>query len=139
MATTVRITNIKRHTDRLHRLRANKPALTAALLGVANRIARTAQESIIDGGIPSPNHIPSAPGEPPNADTHQLDLSIAARGINNNPPTVVVEAKAPYAAALEFGTSNIAARPYMRPATEFHRDDMRQAVQGSVRAQVRGK
>jgi len=35
--------------------------------------------------------------------------------------TVNVIANAPYAAALEFGTRQIAARPFLRPAMQKHR------------------
>lgn len=80
-------------------------------------------------------HRASAPGEPPASDTGRLVNSIrtdydfgSLRG--------TVEASTDYAAYLEFGTSRMAARPYMRPALARRakqiEDDMAQAVRAAV-------
>lgn len=95
-----------------------------------------AQESIRAGAISGPGHIPSLPGEPPNADTHNLDMSIDTR-ISPTRKSVIVFARARYAAALEMGTSKIEPRPYLRPALQRNRNrlvsGMVQAVQDTVR------
>lgn len=62
-------------------------------------------------------HTASAAGEYPANDTGYL-----ASNIHINPSTTGlsgnVESKASYSAALEFGTSKMAARPFMQPSAE---------------------
>lgn len=90
-------------------------AVDRALYAGGQLIENEAERSIIDGAISGPGHIPSAPGEPPNADTHVLDTSIHTTKEGRG--RVNVTSNAPYSAALEFGASRVAARPYMRPST----------------------
>jgi HK97 gp10 family phage protein len=52
--------------------------------------------------------------------------------------TVEVSANAPYAAALEFGTSKMAERPYMRPAVARKRKEAIALVRKAVRDVVVG-
>jgi len=74
-------------------------------------------------------HQASAAGEAPATDTGFLVGSITFKKPDVNEATgeVVgrVIASAPYAAHLEFGTSNIAPRPYMQPALEQNRSKIR--------------
>lgn len=69
-------------------------------------------------------HQASAPGEYPATDTGELINSItvkfASKGLRG-----VVESNAPHAAHLEFGTRNMAPRPFLQPATEFARPKIR--------------
>jgi len=69
---------------------------------------------------PNPGGVnPSAPGEPPKLVTGQLRNSIDYRvDTSANSVTVTVQAAAPYAGYLEFGTVKMAARPFLRPAFE---------------------
>lgn len=104
------------HRKRLRRLRgpAMVRAVTAEVYGAAQDIAIDAALSITRGATSGKNHVPSAPGTPPNADTHVLSNSIQANVIG--PLKAEVSADAPYAAAQEFGSGNLPERPYMRPA-----------------------
>ncbi len=95
----------------------------------ANLVKNTAVESIVRGAKtgatvkrynPERTHTASAPGEPPASDTGFLANSIIAevqssRGITNE-VIGMVRAQSPYAAHLEFGTQNMAARPFLQPA-----------------------
>jgi len=68
------------------------------------------------------NHQASAPGQPPATDKGQLVRSITMSVEGTEGEVVgVIRASAPYAAMLEFGTSNIAPRPYMQPGLESQR------------------
>lgn len=89
----------------------------------AEMIRAEAHRSISAGSVSGKGHVPSAPGEPPNRDTGVLQAHI----VTTRPDalTAAVESRATYAAALEFGTSKMAARPYVRPA----RDKMAPRVQ----------
>lgn len=91
------------------------------LVDGAELVRADAQKSIREGSISGPGHIPSKPGDPPNADTHRLDLSIDIE-VNPSRKSVSVISRAPYSAYLEFGTSRMAERPFMRPALRRNRN-----------------
>lgn len=86
-----------------------------AVYAAADTIATEAAQSIVRGSISGAGHVPSAPGDPPNADTRQLDTSIVTQPDRPRMAARAI-AQAPYAAALEYGTVKMAARPFMRPA-----------------------
>lgn len=90
--------------------------VTQALFKAAKDIADDAALSITAGATSGKGHVPSAPGEPPNADTHVLSNNI--EGVSTGPLAAEVTSNAPYAAAQEFGdeSRNLPERPYMRPA-----------------------
>lgn len=68
-------------------------------------------------------HQASAPGEPPAEDTGALRASIEAR-VNISGGNVIGEIgtrSVPYAAELEFGTSRVEPRPFLRPTVNEQR------------------
>lgn len=85
-----------------------------ALFVGGEMIKAEAQHSITLGAVSGKNHVPSAPGEPPNEDTGTLRRNITVTQVG--PLHVRVASNAPYSAHLEFGTSKMAARPFMGPA-----------------------
>lgn len=87
-----------------------------ALYAAGQIVENEAALSITNGAASGKGHVASKPGEPPNADTHVLDRSIETT--QRGPMLVEVSANAPYASALEFGTSRMSERPYMRPARD---------------------
>lgn len=112
------------HIRRLMQLRSGAARVANAVVYEgADMIRAEAHRLISTGSTSGKNHVPSEPGEPPNRDTGHLQAHIEA----SNPKPLVgrVTSSAGYAAALEFGTSKMAARPYMRVA----RDSKREAVQ----------
>lgn len=126
------------HRNRLRRMRAqymNDPIIRA-LYDAGEAVRKDAQDSIIDGAVSGPGHVPSAPGTPPNADTHNLDKSIDVR-MNKGRKTVTVVARAHYAAAQEFGTSRLPERPFMRPALQRNRNRAVLGAANAVRSVVR--
>lgn len=118
------------HRNRLRRLANIKTESLRELYAAAEVVREDAKQSIRAGAVSGPGHIPSRPGEPPNADTHELDLSLDSI-LNEGRRSVSVVSRAPYAAFLEFGTSRMAARPYLRPALLRNRN---RVVLGQVRA-----
>lgn len=127
----------KRHQDRLRRMAQRTPQQVArALYQAGELIEQDWENSITAGSVSGANHVPSAPGQPPNADTHFLDSNIETR--IGGPGLVVVESLAPYSAALEFGTSKMAARPAARPAAERNRRKVAEMVGEAVNITVRG-
>lgn len=75
-------------------------------------------------------HVASKPGSPPNQDRGTLTRNI--RVTMNDDLTADVSSNAPYSAALEFGTSNMAARPFMTPAVEGQRAKHKERLQKAI-------
>lgn len=127
----------KSHSDRLKRMAQRTPRQVAAALYEAGQLIELdAERSITAGSVSGANHVPSAPGQPPNADTRFLDSNIETE--IGGPGLVTVTSKAPYSAALEYGTSRMAARPFMRPATERNRRKVVEMVGDAVNITIRG-
>lgn len=129
---------VKIHLKRVSQLRSPKlrKAIAAGLFVGGDIIRVHAQQSIIEGGLPGKLHIPSAPGQPPNADTHTLDRSIVTRAFADQ-LIVIVAATAGYALFLELGTKNMAARPFMRPATKAKQKEVVKEVAKQIRRVLR--
>lgn len=127
-----RLRGVDKHLGRLRKMRgpAAVRGVTRALFAVAQDIVVDAGQSITAGAVSGKNHVPSAPGEPPNADTHVLDRSGEAVVIR--PLKAEASFNAPYAAAQEFGTSTLPERPYMRPAAAKNRPNALRKVSAAV-------
>lgn len=115
----------KEHVQRLGKLSGPEvvKAASKVLYVGADMIRAEAFRSISAGSVSGKGHVPSKPGEPPNRDTGVLQANIEAQLVE--PLVAEVSSNAPYAAALEFGSSKVAARPSMRPA----RDKMAPTIQ----------
>jgi HK97 gp10 family phage protein len=123
----------KSHSDRLKRM-ANDTAgeVLRRLYMAGQMIELDAERSITAGSVSGKGHVASSPGQPPNRDTGQLDGSIETEIRAQNPPTVAVVARDPKAKFLEWGTSRMQPRPFMRPATERNRDEVTRMVGEAV-------
>lgn len=125
------------HINRLKALASPemKREVGRALFAAGELVQTEAQISITRGAVSGKGHVPSAPGEPPNADTHHL-----ADNIETTQPAidrVLVSSNATYSAPLEFGTSKMAARPFMRPARDKKRKEVQRMVQQAMNRVVR--
>lgn len=82
----------------------------------ADAVKAEAQHSITRGSVGGKNHVPSNPGAPPNNDSGHLRDNIEV----SQPSALVgrVTSHAEYSSELEFGTSRMAARPFLRPARD---------------------
>lgn len=107
-----------KHLRRLKRLSGPEVVKLAGAIAFegADTVKAHASHLISRGSVSGKNHTPSKPGEPPNRDTGHLQSRITTR--QTGPLTAEVRSDAEYAAALEFGTSRMSARPYMRPARD---------------------
>lgn len=121
--------NVRRRLNALTGPAAVKE-IGAALFVAGSRIQTTAQHSITEGSVSGKGHVPSLPPAPPNADTHTLDRQIET--VQVAPLRVQVQANAPYAVFLEYGTSRMAARPFMLPAMTLHRAEVVKGVRDAV-------
>jgi len=127
-----KITGGKAHAARLKRLGGPeaRAAVGRALFAAGQQLEAYAGRSITEGAVSGKGHVPSAPGQPPNNDTGVLARNIET--VQVSPDTVHVSSNAPYAAALEFGTSKMAERPYMRPAAATTRKEATDLVRRAV-------
>lgn len=132
-----KITGVQRHTRRLKNMRNVAKGVVAALYSAGQDIEIDAERSITAGSISGKGHIPSLPGEAPNRDTGHLDTNIETTIEAQSPPTVHVTSHAAYSSALEFGTSKMGERPFMRPAVEKNRKSVGQKVASAVKIAVR--
>lgn len=120
------------HAARLKRMTAPaaRSLVDRALYAAGQSIEIEAEVSITAGSISGKGHVASLPGEAPNADTRELDTNINTVVVG--PLRVNVEATAPYAGYLEFGTSRMAERPFMRPAAEKKRPEAVELIRRAV-------
>jgi HK97 gp10 family phage protein len=127
-----RIRGSKEFSRKLARVagKGKEAEIGRALFVGGEAIQVEAQISITAGAVSGRGHVPSRPGEPPNADTHLLADNIETT--QEHPLRVEVSSNAPYAAALEFGTSKMAERPYMRPAVAKTRKEVVALVRGAI-------
>lgn len=126
----------KAHIARLKKLTspATLMLVEGALFAGGQKIQVEAQISITTGAVSGKNHVPSKPGEPPNADTHQLADGIITRRVRAL--TVEVASTAPHA-RIEWDWGNVAARPYMRPARDKMKGEIVRDVEKALSVAVR--
>jgi HK97 gp10 family phage protein len=131
-----RIRGSREHSRRLQRMQGAGPErlIGQALFVGGEMIQVEAQLSITRGAVSGKAHVPSKPGEPPKADTHRLADNIET--VQVVPLKVEVSSNAPYSVPLEYGTSKMAARPFMKPATEKKRAEVVNLVRGAIRKVV---
>jgi HK97 gp10 family phage protein len=126
----------KAHIRRLQALPAlAEREVSKALFAAGELVQTAAQRSITAGSVSGKGHVPSAPGEPPNNDT-----GVLANNIETTQPSklrVRVTSDAPYSAALEFGTSRMSARPFMRPARDKTKAEVKRMVEAAMNRAVK--
>jgi HK97 gp10 family phage protein len=103
-----------------------------ALYVGGDAIRAEASRLITSGSVSGKNHVASKPGEPPNEDTGHLRTNIKVT--QTAPLRVEVSSNARYSAALELGTSKMAARPFMGPAARAKRKEVRALVNKAITA-----
>lgn len=126
-----------KHRAHLRRMTANKERFGRAVFVASDEIKTEARLSITRGSISGKGHIASLPGQPPNRDTGNLDTNI--ENTRTGELEAEVRSKSAHAAALEFGTKNMAERPYMRPAVAKVRPKMVEGLKAEVNRRVREK
>lgn len=133
-----KVVGAKAHAARLKRIRGPEMIreVGKAIYAAADYLSTEAALSITNGAVSGKGHVPSSPGEPPNADTHILDRSVHTERVG--PLTANSVADAPYAVDLEIGNSKLAARPYMGPAAQKTRPVAQRLVAEGVKRVARG-
>lgn len=133
----MKITGDKAHKDRLKRMADPRVrrAISRGIFVAAQEVQTEARLLITAGSVSGSEHVASLPGEAPNNDTGHLAGNIEAT--RTGELSSQVESKADYGAALERGTSKMAARPYMAPALQRKRKRILELTHGAVEAAIK--
>jgi HK97 gp10 family phage protein len=110
-------------------------AVGAALFVGGELVRAEASHMITEGAVSGKNHVPSLPGNPPLEDTGTLRTHIETTQVA--PLKVEVSSNAPYSAALEFGTSKMAERPFMSPALQRKRKEVAEGIRRAVNEAIK--
>ena len=130
------IKGLKEHQARSRRLPVEaERAVTAALLTGAEYTGNVASVSITTGSASMGHHVVSKPGSSLNANLGTLHGSIQGVRFGKLKARVVVTA--PYATALEKGTSKMAARPYLVPARNKSKEHVRDLAAKAMNAALK--
>lgn len=118
----------KKHIDRLRKLAGPDVIRVAGAVVFegADTIRAEAFRLVSAGSVSGKNHVTSSPGEPPNRDTGTLQAGFETA--QTGPVSAEFRSEAPYARALEFGTSKMAARPHIRPARDAKEKQIRERM-----------
>ena len=123
-----KIANLKEFNKKLEQTleKGKKKNVKRAVFKSANVVRNTAVQSILSGAKsgrvyekyePRRTHQSSRAGEPPASDTGFLASQITTEvKVQGDKVIGQIIASAPYAKHLEFGTSDMLARPFMQPA-----------------------
>jgi len=137
-----------RNADRLMRKLRQIPldarsGIGTALAGSVVMLDSYAKQKIQGGGRGgrtyrrrSTTHQASAPGEFPKTDTGQLVASLFFR-VSADKLRAFFGTKLAYGRYLEFGTSRMAARPWLRPTLRANRDKITARVRAAVKEALR--
>lgn len=139
----VKITGDRAHEARLTRSTsaAVSRRVTAALFAGGEILRDTARHKILAGSVSGKGHIPSLPGQPPNADTHTLDQGIEVEDAGDLKVIVAAAARSPDGynyAQIELGNSKVEERPFLRPSVSEKRSKITSLVAGAATDILKG-
>ncbi len=120
--------------------KSNRTGVSRAIGTAGALVQGDAQRSIQRGTrtgavvtIGGRQHQRSAPGEPPKTDTGRLVGSIFAE-FDASGIEIEVGSDVEYATWLEFGTKNMGERPWLQPAFERNKDQIKAVVRAAIKA-----
>ena len=121
MSQTIAVRIVFNHIPRV--TQATVQRAKAAVAKASKNVETTAKVSMTGpkGGLMYGSHQASAPGEPPASDSGNLANSIGVT-FEDEGLTGLIGPSAEYGIFLEFGTTKMAARPFMTPAAEKERE-----------------
>jgi HK97 gp10 family phage protein len=128
-----RIKGLDKHMARLKAMERNVPAaINEALVKIGHDIKNEAHRSIQAG---SGSGRVSSPGQAPNRQSGELQDGL--RVTNPRPGVVQVESHDPASASLEFGTSKMSARPFLRPARDKELRNLTKEARKAIRTTIK--
>lgn len=118
-------------------------AITATLYEGADAVRAEAHVSISRGSASGQvagskhKHVASRPGEPPHREFGDLQAGLSVD--MPEPYVAQVTSNAGHSKSLEFGTSKMAARPFMRPARDKLKDKVRSNLATNINRILKGR
>ena len=106
-----------------------------ALYAAGDLIKTEMQILIVQGSISGAGHVVSNPGDPPNADSRDLDSKMQV--VRKGRGRVDAEAYSDHAVPLQFGTSRMEARPFADVAARNKKDEAVDLIKRAVAKSVR--
>lgn len=127
----------QRHVTRLRKLSSGEinGIIEAGLYEAADTVRAEAHRSISAGSVSGKKHKPSKAGDPPHRDSGHLQGLIKVKRAGKL--RYQVRSEAEYSRALEFGSSTIAARPFIRPARDAKRKAIRRIMEKKFAAFIK--
>ncbi len=131
--------NMDKLQAKLNKFKSNiEPGMLDAMESAAQTVRTAAVKSIAaqPGGAaytrynPKRSGIASAPGSAPHTDTGNLVNNIQVQRYDRSVDVGILGDKALYGKYLEFGTSKMKARPWLRPAFENSKATIKAKLQG---------
>ena len=102
----------------------------------ADMIRAYAHQGISRGSVSGKGHVPSSPGQFPNRDSGILQAHLTSS--LTAPLEAEVKSEAPYSAALEFGSSKMEARPFLRPSRDAKAPEIQRLFEVEIDKLVKG-
>lgn len=109
--------------------------VASGMFAIGSLVATEAQLLITAGSVSGKGHVPSKPGEPPNNDMGDLANGIEVHQVS--PLKVQVVSTAAHSIPLEWGTSRMEARPFMRPARDMTAREAQQMAAKAINRALR--
>lgn len=108
-------------------------AVTKFCMNVSNTAKKGITETNVDNSKTNGNHHPSLPGNYPASDTGKLRQSISF-DVKEERNKVVgrVGSSVVYSKFLEFGTSRMSPRKWLKPSLEKNEEQLKQDLKGAV-------
>lgn len=131
-------TNVKEVLESLSGDQLGRAVMAGALL--LETAIKLSMSAASHSGRKYGRHRASAPGETPAVDTGNLVNSIKSQLVESTDMTALanVGTGVEYAEWLEFGTSRMKPRPYMRPAIDNNENKIVEAIKYWARKQIDG-
>lgn len=119
---SVTVKGLSRLLRKLNRLGVTTEGVMQEALEMSGKKVEREAKILINTSTPTGriygNHRASAAGQPPATDTGNLVRNIKVKSERGSVKVGILDQKAIYGAYLEFGTSKMGARPWLKPATD---------------------
>tara|TARA_R110000851_G_scaffold143173_1_gene282056 strand:- start:524 stop:952 length:429 start_codon:yes stop_codon:yes gene_type:complete len=139
MAVTVK--GLKKLINKLDKLGVTTEKVMQEALVISGKKVQREAKLLISTSSPSGifygRHRASAAGEAPASDTGNLVRNIKVKEEKRSVKVGILDQKAIYGAYLEFGTSTIAPRPWLKPATDMSKDFIKKSFTIALKKNIK--
>ena len=137
----VTVKGLKELIRKLDKLGVTTPQVMQEALVISGKKVQREAKILINTSSPSGKfygkHRASAAGEAPATDTGNLVRNIKVKEERQSVKVGILDQRAIYGAYLEFGTSKIAPRPWLKPATDMSRDFIKKSFTIALKKNIK--